>query len=171
MRTSIDFDGFEALADKLGEMSPELLQNAVIGLKKGLKPIERDAKKLCPVDTGELRSSIRSTVQEYSTLAIGKVGTPKKYGVYVEMGTGEVGRKSGGDGSGKHVSYRTGAWFVPLPRGEVMMGDTIVEDGSAGFMTRGQPARPYLYPAFKANKKRVLAAIRREVMKGVQGDG
>ena len=164
MRTSIDMDGFEALVDRLAEMSPELMQNAVLGLQKGLKPIERDAKKLCPGDNGELRSSIRSTVQEYSTMAIGKVGTSKNYAVYVEMGTGKRGRESGGNGSGKHVSYTTGGWTVRRisPKGKV-----YYQHNNGG----GQPARPFLYPAFKTNKKRVLAAIRREVLKGVRKDG
>lgn len=47
--------------------------------------IERDAKKNCPVDTGNLRASIHTKMEE-SELAC-YVGTNVEYAVYVEEGT------------------------------------------------------------------------------------
>ena len=44
------------------------------------------AKKLCPVDTGNLRNSITHMVNDSEKAAY--VGTNSEYGVYVECGTG-----------------------------------------------------------------------------------
>lgn len=167
MKISVDVEGFESIADALTRAGENLIPCATRGMRTGLHAVERDAKALCVVNTGELRNSIRTEVSESSSFVVGKVVAPKDYAVYVEMGTGEVGKKSGGNGSDVKVSYRTGGWFVPLPRGEVTIGSTVVEGESAGFMTWGQPARPFLYPAFKANKKKVLAAIRGEIRGGL----
>lgn len=167
MKIDIGVDGAETVIQKLTSFSDDLMPNAAAGLKAGLETVAKDAKRLCPKDTGELRNSIRAEVSELYSSAVGKVSTNKEYAVYVEMGTGPVGKASGGNGSGKAVSYRTGGWFVPLKRGAVMIKDTEVERASKGFWTYGQPARPYLYPAFKANKAKVVAAIRKAIKGGL----
>ena len=87
------------------------------------------------------------------------------------MGTGDVGRASGGNGSGVQVSYRHGGWFVPLARGAVMVKDTILKDASAGFWTYGQPARPYLYPAYRQHRDGLEKAIRAAMLKSLKGGG
>lgn len=77
---------------------------------------------LCPVDTGDLRGSLAHTVDETEKVAY--VGTPKEYGIYVEMGTGmyvDGGRKT----PWVYKDEKTGEWVT----------------------TRGQKAQPYLKPA------------------------
>ena len=54
-------------------------------LLKGGESIRGNAVLLCPVDTGELRQSVR--VQRLSPGVV-IVGTNKEYAVYVEYGTG-----------------------------------------------------------------------------------
>lgn len=49
--------------------------------------VERYAKELCPVDTGNLRRSITHDVETHDDVIIGQVGTPVHYGPYVELGT------------------------------------------------------------------------------------
>lgn len=62
--------------------------------------VETDAKKLCPVDTGRLRASITTRVDEdalaasvsaltdlFERPAIGVAGTDVYYALYVELGT------------------------------------------------------------------------------------
>lgn len=122
-----------------------MIPNAAKGMRNGLERVVREAKQVCPVDTGELLNSIRAEVNEYATFVTGTVGTNKEYAVYVEMGTGDKGRESGGNGSPVQASYRT-KWG-------------------------GMRARPYLWPAWKANREKVLASIRRAVLKGVRGGG
>lgn len=167
IRVDTSVEGIGRVEAALTGVSDEMIPNAASGLKKGLLLVERDAKKLCPVNTGELRNSIKASVTELATSATGEVGSPLEHASYVEMGTGEVGKASGGNGSPVSVSYRTGGWFVPLARGEQMMADTIVEGASNGFWTYGQPARPYLWPAYQANKDKILAAVRAAIMEGL----
>ena len=162
-------EGLSAVEQALSSLGEDIIPNVTEGMEQGLARVVREAKKLCPVDTGELRGSIRAEVNKDASAVTGTVGSSKEYAVYVEMGTGDKGRESGGNGSPVKASYRTGGWFVPLKKTE-MIEDTIVKE-SNGFWTTGQPARPYLWPAWKANREKVLASIRRAVLKGVRGGG
>lgn len=77
---------------------------------------------LCPADTGDLRGSLAHTVDEAEKVAY--IGTPKEYGIYVEMGTGmyvDGGRKT----PWVYKDPKTGEWVT----------------------TKGQKAQPYLKPA------------------------
>ena len=77
---------------------------------------------LCPADTGDLRGSLTHTVDEEEKVVY--IGTPKEYGIYVEMGTGQYvdgGRKT----PWVYKDPKTGEWVT----------------------TRGQKAQPYLKPA------------------------
>lgn len=50
---------------------------------------ERHAKKLCPVDTGNLRNSITHRVELDGGNSAAWVGTNSEYAAYVELGTGQ----------------------------------------------------------------------------------
>ena len=52
-------------------------------ISKACLMVERDAKKLCPVDTGRLRGSITHEIQGTT----GRVGTNVEYARAVELGT------------------------------------------------------------------------------------
>lgn len=138
-------EGLSAVEQALSSLGEDMIPNAAEGMEQGLARVVREAKKLCPVDTGELRGSIRAEVNKDASAVTGTVGSSKEYAVYVEMGTGDKGRESGGNGSPVKASYRT-KWG-------------------------GMRARPYLWPAWKANREKVLASIRRAVLKGVRGGG
>lgn len=49
--------------------------------------VETKAKRLCPVDTGRLRSSITHEVGMLGKTVIARVGTNVDYAVHVEFGT------------------------------------------------------------------------------------
>lgn len=49
--------------------------------------VQRRAKKLCPVDTGRLRSSIAEEVGRDAEGIVGRVGTDVVYGPFIEYGT------------------------------------------------------------------------------------
>lgn len=156
MSISIEVEGLDAIEEALTSVAENLIPSAAEGMEKGLAMVERNAKQIVPVATGELRNSIRSEVRELATSVTGEVGSHSEYAVYVEMGTGPVGKASGGNGSPVKKSYRTGGWVYPVPGG--------------GFrFTRGQPARPFLWPAWKANREKVLAAIRNAIKGGLRG--
>lgn len=53
--------------------------------------VQSEAKRLCPVDTGRLRSSITSKVVQEGGGPVGIVGTNVKYALWVHNGTGLYG--------------------------------------------------------------------------------
>ena len=55
-------------------------------LRRTLK-VETQAKRLCPVDTGRLRSSITHDVERDSRGLVGFVGSNVEYAPHVELGT------------------------------------------------------------------------------------
>lgn len=55
------------------------------------KNVENEAKRLAPVDTGRLRSSITGEVRHRGGLVYGRVGTRVRYARYVHNGTGIYG--------------------------------------------------------------------------------
>lgn len=72
--------------DHSAEVSAEIKAALLRGLEKCGLVAEEYAKKLCPVDTGNLRNSITHTVDEQEPAAI--IGTNNSYAAYVELGTG-----------------------------------------------------------------------------------
>ncbi|MBC7128399.1 MAG: HK97 gp10 family phage protein [Thermoplasmatales archaeon] len=74
--------GFEKLQKTLNSITEE--ENIDALLKEVAFFIEKEAKRICPVDTGRLRSSI--TTEKIDKLAYA-VGTNVEYAPYVEFGT------------------------------------------------------------------------------------
>ena len=67
------------------EEIPEVIQNQIGDiLEAGGFLVEGDAKRLCPVDTGRLRSSIHTRKEDWNKVI---VGTDVEYAPYVEYGT------------------------------------------------------------------------------------
>ena len=103
--------------------------------------VERDAKKNCPVQTGELRASITSRIVEEGTEIQGEVGTPLMYGNYVEYGTGLF--------SSNGMGRKEVPWFYKNEKDEWVS-------------TSGQPPQPFLIPALNNNRQEII-----EQLKGV----
>ncbi len=94
-------------------------------LKAGEKTRSR-AVLLCPVQTGELRNSIK--VQKTAPLTV-SVGTNKEYAIFVEYGTGTA-----GDPEVPHTSKESWRW----------------QDEQGNWHTsHGQPPQPFLRPAVR----------------------
>lgn len=75
------------ITDHTDEVLSAMRAAALRGLEKCGLVGEGYAKKLCPVDAGNLRNSITHTVDPGEKAAY--VGTDSEYAVYVEMGTGK----------------------------------------------------------------------------------
>ena len=97
------------------------------------------AKRMCPVDTGNLRNSITHQVDISELLC--RIGSNSEYAVYVELGTG---------------IYYPGGRQTPW----------VYQDAHGNWhLTNGQRAQPYLKPAVAdhvAQYKRIIG----EEMKG-----
>lgn len=96
------------------------------------------AKKLCPVDTGNLRNSITHTVTDNGERAA-YVGTNSEYGVYVECGTG---------------IYYPGGRQTPW----------VYQDAKGDWhLTHGQRAQPFIKPAVADHAEQYQNIIKREL--------
>ena len=108
-------------------------------LKAGEKTRSR-AVLLCPVQTGELRNSIK--VQKVAPLTV-SVGTNKEYAIFVEYGTGMA-----GDPAVEHTSKESWRW----------------QDEQGNWHTsHGSPPQPFLRPAVREQEayETVAEEIRR----------
>lgn len=109
--------------DNSKEISAEIKSALLRGLEKIGLVAEGYAKKLCPVDTGNLRNSITHVVDEQEPAAI--IGTDNEYAAYVELGTG---------------IYAEGGGGRPTP--------WVYQDANGNWhYTRGNKAQPFLKPA------------------------
>lgn len=107
--------------DNSKEVLEAMQQAAVRALEKCGLTAEGYAKKLVPVDAGNLRNSISHKVAEDEPAAY--IGTNSEYGPYVELGTGKY--VSGG---------RPTPWVYQDEKGN-------------WHRTHGQKSQPYLKPA------------------------
>ena len=111
------------IQDNSKEVSAAIKAALLRGLEKIGLVAEGYAKKLCPVDTGNLRNSITHVVDEQEPAAI--IGTDSEYGAYVELGTG---------------IYAEGGGGRPTP--------WVYQDAKGNWhYTRGNKAQPFLKPA------------------------
>lgn len=109
--------------DNSKEVSAAIKAALLRGLEKCGLVAEGYAKKLCPVDTGNLRNSITHTVDEGEPAAI--IGTNNSYAAYVELGTGIYAEGGGGRPTPWVYQDEKGNWHY----------------------TRGNKAHPFLKPA------------------------
>ena len=134
-----DINTLLAKINELGGNSKKALKKSI---GKEINFVKREAKMLCPVDTGALRNSIRSVVKEEGTGIVAEVVTNLEYASYVEFGTGIKGENS------------------PSPP-KANVGQGYRSDWV------GQAAQPFLYPALANNKDKVLKQVRSDLIKEI----
>lgn len=109
------------ITDNSALAKQELQATAVRALEKCGLVAEGYAKKLCAVDTGNLRNSITHQVDISELLC--RIGSAVEYAPYVELGTGIY-----------YPGGRQTPWFYVDAQGK-------------GHLTHGQRAQPYLKPS------------------------
>ena len=82
-----DFSQAMRFAADLGKVAPHVVKQAGAAVRLATLGTERDAKVLAPVDTGNLRNSITSTIRGLS----GVVGPTANYAIHQEYGTSQMG--------------------------------------------------------------------------------
>lgn len=133
----VKFEGVENIVQKFEEIGDtSKLRGAV---QKACALVERTAKQKAPKDTGALRNSIQSRVEESGGDIVGVVFSPLEYAPYIEYGTGLFAEEGG----------RKTPW--------------LYEDEETGekIFTRGQKPQPYMRPALNENRERII-----EILKG-----
>lgn len=153
----------------LDDHSDEVLSALEAALARGLEKCglvgEGYAKKLCPVDTGNLRNSITHTVIDSEKAAY--IGTNSEYATYVEMGTGVYGPAHtngywvyivGGTSNkskhpGKRYTFEEAKRIVAILR----------KKGLDAHMTDGRKATPFIKPAVANHAEQYQKIIKREL--------
>lgn len=161
MRVDVDVGGFDDVAENIGMLSAELLEVARKGLLEGMKPMVVQAKELVPPtkhSTGQLRNSIGARAEVQGAFVVGNFFAAAEHALYVEYGTGPKGEEDhAGINPNDNPTYTLHGWTYKDPRsGEF-------------YYTTGQPARPYMYPALKANEDKLSPAVRDAILKAYKG--
>lgn len=118
----------------------ELQSAAALGLEICGLAAEGYAKKLAPVDTGNLRNSIGHKVDPDGQIVY--IGTNAEYAAYVELGTGR---------------YAEGGRPTPW----------VYKDDKGNYhWTAGNPARPYLAPAVKDHADQYRKILKQALKNG-----
>jgi HK97 gp10 family phage protein len=160
------------------------LNNAVVGpgLEKAvgasIKMVQGEAKLLCPVDDGELRQSIKASVELREDKAIGTAYTNKKYAPYVEFGTGPKGEAShAGISPEFSPAYSQSPWWIHESQVDKETAEKYhwffidTPDGRF-YQSSGQAAQPFMYPALKNNEDRatrdISGYLKREIRKAAK---
>lgn len=126
--------------DNSEEVKKAFQAAAVRALEKCGLTAEGYAKRLCPVDTGNLRNSISHTVDEAEPAVY--IGSNTSYAPYVELGTGK---------------YTEGGRPTPW---------AYQDDNGNWHWTAGNPAQPFLKPAVADHTKTYSNIIESELKGG-----
>lgn len=135
MDGSIKLEGMEQLVATLTKKAQ--LTNLDETMGKACALVERAAKEKAPKDTGELRRSISSRVEDEGKTGV--VYTALEYAPYVEYGTGLFAENGNG---------RRTPWMYEDEKTKELI------------FTRGQHPQPYLRPALYENAEEVLRILK-----------
>lgn len=156
----VEIKGLESLRRKVKAM-PKVLDDAMWDATFELTELVQQAAVLriqssAKYGSGELAGSIKyEVVVNAQGKIVGRVWSDKEQAMYREFGTGPVGQENQKDlPEGVTPVYSTTAWFIPVDKVgvdlEAVYGiPRITIQGKDFFLTRGQPARPALYPSLK----------------------
>lgn len=142
LRTEISRKDLDNVLGKLDTLRKDMRKNVEFTINKHALRIESDAKSRVVVDTGRLRSSIK-------TEKLGELGrtvfTNIEYAPYVEFGTKSKVNTTimGEDYSEVAIKFKK-------------------SNGGLG----GVRPRPYLFPAFETERPRIIKALRDLVKNG-----
>lgn len=139
---SVEFRGLDGILDRFADLSDVKTTKQAMG--KACALVEGAAKRKAPKDTGELRRSITSKVEQDGNNIIGIVFTPLEYAPYVEFGTGIFAEEEGRKDVPWHYQDDEGEWHS----------------------TSGQHPQPFLRPALNENREQ----IKRILKEGISND-
>lgn len=116
----------------------------------------------CPVNTGELRQNILTSMETDGDIVRGTCYTNKTYGVYVEFGTGPEGQQNHmGISPDASPAYTLSPWWIHESQIDKRMAEMYqwfyidTPDGRF-YQCTGMAARPFMYPALKSNRDGIL---------------
>ena len=138
--SDVKIEGLNNLLAKLNEYAdPAQLRQS---MEKCCAIVEASAKEKAPKDTGALRRSISSRIEETANGVEGVIFTPLEYAPYIEYGTGLFAEDGG----------RQTPW-------------SYQDDEGNWHTTKGQHPRPYMRPALTENRDQILETLKGAIIK------
>ncbi|AJG98867.1 hypothetical protein LF65_02281 [Clostridium beijerinckii] len=165
-------DGLNSLFSKLDKLNVNAKETLEKSVKRNMKEtVQAEAKLLCPDDIGDLRDSIKVKAEVRDRQITGIVYTNSDHAAYVEFGTGPNGEAHhDGISPDVNISYKQEGWIIPADamskEKAEEYGFKIIKDRGGnviGYGTKGQYAQPFLYPALKNNKDKVINGIKEDI--------
>lgn len=89
-----NIEGLYELLANLSGLGGNIKESCRKGLERGAKKIQKNAKYLAPVKTGQLRNSIKTKSETTQECAEAQIFTNCGHAPYVEFGTGQRGTES-----------------------------------------------------------------------------
>lgn len=139
---AIEIEGISKVLKRLEKLSDT--ENIEKAMGKACAVVEAAAKQNAPKDTGALRNSITSKVENRDGHIEGTIFTPLEYAPYVEYGTGLF-AESGGR---KDVPWN------------------YQDDKGEWHSTSGQKPQPFMRPAIEDNRNKIIEILK----EGVKND-
>lgn len=141
-------------------------------VRQGGLLVQAQARLLITYVSGDLIRSVKVRNKSTSKGAEATVYTNSPYAAYYEFGTGPNGEANhNGISPNVNVHYKQQGWMIP---GDAMTPDRaegygfkVVYKGDEpiGYLTKGQYARPFMYPAVHDNKDKINENAKKLLMK------
>ena len=175
--------GMESLLSKLSGMTGAIRAAAQRAVQQTAIKAQKDAQNKAPVGkfaqsggsgSVSLRAGIHAKVEAKGDTVTGTVESTAPHSAYVEYGTGKVGAGSqSGVSPNARVSHSQGPWKHPKNpkpgRRQIQTDYWVYPAGGKFYATRGQKARPFLYPVAKENEKTFASIAKKELKNAVKG--
>lgn len=154
----VEIKGLERLRRKVKAI-PQILDDAMWDATFEITELIKQAAELrlsssMKYSSGELLGSLKNEVViNAQNQIVGRVWSDKQEALFREVGTGPVGEASPKDlPDGITPVYSQTAWFIPTKDVavdlEAIYGiPRVTVQGTDFYITKGQPARPFLYPS------------------------
>lgn len=155
----VEIKGLDKLQNKLNVL-PKILEDAVFSATTELVEdiqgrIESKLQSSIKYNNGGLAGSFKNEVVKEKDGVVGRNFSDDIVATIRELGSGLVGQESQKDlPEGINPQYTQTPWFFPsdsvdLDLTAIYGMPKITIQGKEFYRTNGQPARPYMYPAFK----------------------
>lgn len=131
---TVELEGLQDTLNRLRKSADDIAQEVDDELAAGVRMMEKSAKRLAPVDTGRLRSSISTSRVQFLTW---ELVAQTEYAAYVEFGTGGL---------------------VDVPPG---LEDYALQFKGKGIRQVNLLARPYFFPSIRAYIPEVVRNIKK----------
>lgn len=175
---NVEIRGLDSLRSKLKKL-PSIVQEATVSATyeiveetttRAVSRIQSSVKN----GSGELAASVKNeVVKDGNGKVVGRVWSDKETAIFREFGTGPVGEASPKDlPPGVNPVYTQERWFIPVELVSVDLEAIYgipklkVQDKEF-FVTRGQPARPWLYPSLKEGEELAPEIFKDHIRKGL----